>query len=203
MWHDANMTQQHNEDQHVVIHPQTLYFGTPIVLLSTLNPDGSTNLAPMSSAWALGTTITLGMNIGSRTALNLKDGSDLVVNLADQHLQRQIQTLGQFTGNSAGRAGYLHGTVPCHDKYAAAGLTPQPSELVKPDRVEECPIQIECHTLKIENDTDNHFLIIQAQALRVHAASSLLDESGRIDPELWKPLIYDFRQFHTLGPKLG
>lgn len=39
---------------HVTITPSILYFGTPVVLLSTENEDCSLNLAPMSSAWALG-----------------------------------------------------------------------------------------------------------------------------------------------------
>ncbi|MEQ4723643.1 hypothetical protein [Nonomuraea sp. B19D2] len=38
---------------HVTIELSILYFGTPVVLLSTENPDGTFNLAPMSSAWAL------------------------------------------------------------------------------------------------------------------------------------------------------
>ena len=48
-------------EQHVQIEPSILYFGTPVVLLSTLNEDGSPNLAPMSSAWALGYTVMLGL----------------------------------------------------------------------------------------------------------------------------------------------
>ena len=36
---------------HQTIEPAILYFGTPVVLISTLNEDGSPNLAPMSSAW--------------------------------------------------------------------------------------------------------------------------------------------------------
>lgn len=43
------------------IEPSILYFGTPVVLLSTENPDGSSNLAPISSAWALDRTVVLGL----------------------------------------------------------------------------------------------------------------------------------------------
>ena len=39
---------------HSVIEPGILYFGAPVVLVSTLNEDGSANLAPMSSAFWLG-----------------------------------------------------------------------------------------------------------------------------------------------------
>jgi flavin reductase (DIM6/NTAB) family NADH-FMN oxidoreductase RutF len=41
-------------DTHVTIEPAILYFGTPVVLISTQNEDGTANLAPMSSAWWLG-----------------------------------------------------------------------------------------------------------------------------------------------------
>jgi flavin reductase (DIM6/NTAB) family NADH-FMN oxidoreductase RutF len=36
------------------IEPSILYFGTPVVLISTRNEDGTTNVAPMSSAWFSG-----------------------------------------------------------------------------------------------------------------------------------------------------
>ncbi len=35
---------------HAVLDPAILYFGTPVTLISSLNPDGSPHLAPMSSA---------------------------------------------------------------------------------------------------------------------------------------------------------
>jgi hypothetical protein len=43
------------------IEPKILYFGTPVALISSLNEDGTTNLAPMSSFWALGWTLVLGV----------------------------------------------------------------------------------------------------------------------------------------------
>src|SRR6202042_1082484 len=39
---------------HIVSEPSILYFGTPVVLISSANEDGSANLAPMSSAFWLG-----------------------------------------------------------------------------------------------------------------------------------------------------
>src|SRR5271168_5638606 len=46
---------------HEVTQPAILYFGTPVVLISTVNEDGSFNLAPMSSAWWLGQHCVLGL----------------------------------------------------------------------------------------------------------------------------------------------
>ncbi len=47
---------QHTGDTHgtETIQPSILYYGTPVLMLSTLNENGSTNLSPLSSSWALG-----------------------------------------------------------------------------------------------------------------------------------------------------
>jgi flavin reductase (DIM6/NTAB) family NADH-FMN oxidoreductase RutF len=52
-------------------NPAILYFGTPAVLVSSLNPDGSANLAPMSSAWWLGWCCRLGFGARSATPQNI------------------------------------------------------------------------------------------------------------------------------------
>jgi len=44
-----------------IINPAIFYWGTPVVLISTENLDGSFNLAPMSSAWWLGNRCMLGL----------------------------------------------------------------------------------------------------------------------------------------------
>ena len=48
----------------IPIEPSILYFGTPVVLISTLNEDDSVNVAPMSSAWWLGWNCMLGLETG-------------------------------------------------------------------------------------------------------------------------------------------
>ena len=53
------------------IEPKILYFGTPVALLSSRNEDGSTDLAPISSFWALGWTLILGLLTETKTADNV------------------------------------------------------------------------------------------------------------------------------------
>jgi flavin reductase (DIM6/NTAB) family NADH-FMN oxidoreductase RutF len=47
---------------HTVIEPKILYFGSSVVLISTINEDGTPNLAPMSSAWWLNQSCMLGLS---------------------------------------------------------------------------------------------------------------------------------------------
>lgn len=56
---------------HVTPGLKVLYFGTPVVLISSRNEDGSANLAPMSSAWWLGQCCMLGLGNQGQTRANL------------------------------------------------------------------------------------------------------------------------------------
>ena len=57
---------------HKTIEPTILYFGTPVALISSINPDSSANLAPMSSVWWLGWSAMLGLGtMGAAMAANL------------------------------------------------------------------------------------------------------------------------------------
>ena len=75
---------------HRTIDPTILYFGTPVALISTLNEDGSPNLAPMSSAWWLGWTCMLGLGQMSQTSANLVRTRECVINLPSASLVSQL-----------------------------------------------------------------------------------------------------------------
>jgi flavin reductase (DIM6/NTAB) family NADH-FMN oxidoreductase RutF len=56
---------------HIKSEPSILYFGTPVVLISTKNENGTDNLAPMSSIFWLGWRCTIGLAAASKTTQNL------------------------------------------------------------------------------------------------------------------------------------
>ena len=66
---------------HRTIDPAILYFGTPVVLVSSLNEDGTPNVAPMSSAWWLGQSCLLGFGARSKTPANILRTGECVLNL--------------------------------------------------------------------------------------------------------------------------
>jgi flavin reductase (DIM6/NTAB) family NADH-FMN oxidoreductase RutF len=63
---------QYRTPDNLVIRPSILYFGTPIVLITTCNPDGSANITPMSSAWALADRVVIGLTGGGQGLANLQ-----------------------------------------------------------------------------------------------------------------------------------
>ncbi|MET9764591.1 flavin reductase family protein [Streptomyces sp. NPDC006372] len=191
-------------DTHRVIRPSVLYFGTPVVLLTTENADGTHNLAPISSVWALGQHIVLGLGSESQTARNLAERPELVVNVASPELWEQVERLAPLTGASPvpeAKRGLYRSE---RDKFAAAGLTPAASDLVAPPRVAECALQLEARVSALTPGGGGLFFSVECEVLRVHAAERVVvPGTHHIDPAVWSPLIYNFRHYHGLAPELG
>jgi flavin reductase (DIM6/NTAB) family NADH-FMN oxidoreductase RutF len=189
---------------HKTIEPTILYFGTPVALISTLNPDGSANLAPMSSAWWLGWTCMLGLGQMGQTSDNLIRTRECVINLPSQDQVTQVDRLALTTGKDPvperkRQWGYRHEA----DKFGIAGFTAEPSESVAPPRVRECPVQMEgvVHDYRSfgKNVSANVF---EVHISRLHVDEALLVGDGprpHIDPVRWRPLIMSFCRFFGLG----
>ncbi|MEU3447303.1 flavin reductase family protein [Streptomyces thermolilacinus] len=191
-------------DDHLTITPSILYFGTPVALVTTENPDGTFNLAPISSAWALGQVVVLGLSRYGRTGTNLAARPELVLSLPEPGQWAAVERLGRLTGRPSGA---VPGGRPVRyepDKFSAGGFRELPSHAVRPPRVAECPIQLEARAARVAPDSAGEFLIVEARVLKVHADARLVvPGTQHIDPAAWSPLIYNFRHYFGLGPELG
>jgi flavin reductase (DIM6/NTAB) family NADH-FMN oxidoreductase RutF len=190
---------------HVRIEPSILYFGTPVVLLTTLNPDGTANLAPMSSAWALGYTVVLGLGRSGQTLANLARTGECVINLPSAELWSNVERLAPLTGMHPVPEAKAEQFSYEPRKFEAAGLTAQDSEVVTPPRVAECPLQLEAEVVGITPiGADATAASVEARVVAVHAMPALVIEgTQRIDAERWSPLLYVFRHYFGTGGELG
>ncbi|MFC9973047.1 flavin reductase family protein [Spirillospora sp. NPDC127200] len=188
---------------HVVPDLKVLYFGTPVVLIGSRNPDGTANLAPMSSAWWLGQYCMLGLGNSAQTTANLLRERECVLNLAPSSMVGAVDRLAMTTGRAAvpehkAAQGYRYEP----DKFAAAGLTEQKAELVAAPRVAECPIQLECrlvahHPFEGPSVSATAF---QVEVLRAHVEEELvIPGTHHVDPLGWDPLIMKFCEFFGEG----
>lgn len=194
---------------HVRSEPPILYFGTPVVLISTTNEDGSYNLAPMSSAFWLGWRCVLGLAASSKTTQNLKRTGECVLNLASVDNVAAVNRLARTTGsNPVPDAKRLRGYRFEGAKFQIAGLTPIPSETVSAPRVAEVPVQLEAKVQHIHGLAEadpavrGRINVIEVRIVRVHIEESILKEgnSDRIDPDKWRPLIMSFQEYYGLAP---
>ena len=194
---------------HDVIDPAILYFGTPVVLLSTVSTAGAVNLMPMSSAFWLGHTGVLGMGTKSQTYRNLADTGECVLNLSSAGLVAQVNSLALTTGRDPvpprkAAAGYRYEP----DKFGRAGLTPVPADTVQPPRVAECPVNLEArvtriHELEKDEATPGPVAVeVAVSRVHVHPDIRLAGTENRIDPDTWRPLIMSFQHYYGLGGRL-
>src|SRR5215467_3969210 len=92
---------------HKIVHPAILYFGTPVVLISTVNEDGTHNLAPISSIFWLGWRCMIGISAFSKTTENLIRTGECVLNLASVNEVGAVNRLAKLTGSNPVPAGKL------------------------------------------------------------------------------------------------
>jgi flavin reductase (DIM6/NTAB) family NADH-FMN oxidoreductase RutF len=195
---------------HLTIEPSILYFGTPVILISTVNADGTANLAPMSSAWWLGWNCMLGLGGKGHTAQNLLRERECVLNLPSSAMAGPVNRLARLTGSDPvpphkQAMGYRHEA----DKFGASGLSPAPSDHVRAPRVAECPVQLEAvlettHAFGHRPDKPTTAIAFEVRIVRAHIDEAIVlpNVENRIDPDRWKPLIMSFCEFYGLGERL-
>jgi flavin reductase (DIM6/NTAB) family NADH-FMN oxidoreductase RutF len=194
---------------HRTIEPTILYFGTPVAIISSMNEDGSANLAPMSSAWWLGWSCMLGLGQMGQTSANLLRTRECVINLPAADQVASVDRLAMTTGRNPVPDkkrdwGYRHEP----DKFGIAGFTAMASDVVAPPRVMECPVQME----GIVHDARPFGKNVSANMFEVHIVKLHVDESllvpgsdparPHIDPAKWRPLIMSFCRFFGVGDEL-
>jgi len=189
---------------HKTIEPTILYFGTPVALISTLNPDATANLAPMSSAWWLGWSCMLGLGKMGQTSDNLIRTRECVINLPSQEQVTQVDRLALTTGKDPvpekkREWGYRHEP----DKFGLAGFTAVKSLCVGPPRAAECPVQMEGVVHEFGPFGKNvHAYAFEVHIVKLHVDESLLvgnESRPHIDAERWRPLIMSFCRFFGLS----
>lgn len=195
---------------HVVSEPNILYFGTPVVLISTLNEDGTANLAPMSSAFWLGWRGMLGLASSSKTTQNLIRTGECVLNLPSSAQARYVDRIARTTGSNPVPASKLaRGYVFEPDKFGTAGFTEAAADTVAAPRALECPVHLEavvaaCHGIADDSPQAlGRTCVFEVRIQRVHVHPDLLmdGDPDRIDPDKWSPLIMSFQKFYGLAPR--
>lgn len=163
------------------LHPREAYrllvsivVPRPIAWVSTLGADGSHNLAPFSFFNVVGgTPPTVMVSIGQRagrpkdTLRNVHETGEFVVHIANEELAARLNlTSGEWPYDA--------------DEFDIAGLTRVPSTDVRPPRVLEAPVALECRSTQIVPVADTHYTMVLGQVLRYHVREGLLGANGLV-----------------------
>ncbi|MBX9944325.1 MAG: flavin reductase family protein [Reyranella sp.] len=161
----------------------------PIGWISTLDGQGRVNLAPYSFYNAVSasppmvyfsTTGTYGDNPTKHSRRNAEETGEFVVNMVSAVLAEQMNVTTTMVDYGV-------------DEMKLAGLTPAPSRYVKPPRVAESPIALECRYWKtIEMPVEAGREIHRATVVFGHVVGIHIDDGiitdGRIDTLAFKPV---------------
>jgi flavin reductase (DIM6/NTAB) family NADH-FMN oxidoreductase RutF len=155
----------------------------PIALVSTVNAAGAPNLAPFSFFCGVGAdppTLLFCPALRAGGAVEPASRKDTLHN---------VEATGEFVVNviseaMATAANLTAAEVPPEvDEFALAGLTPLPSEAVRPPRVAESPAQMECKLLQViyTSNRPSGGVIVLGEIVRFHVRADLID-NFRVDP---------------------
>jgi len=166
---------------------KSLVVPRPIGWISSQDGKGRVNLAPYSffNAVASDPPMVMFSANGAHSEGGLKDSAknaeesgEFVCNLATFELREKM---------NASSASLPRNT----DEFQVAGLTPAPSTLVKPPRVAESPVHLECRWIKTvalpSNNPDEPNTVIFGQVIGIHIDDSLIKD-GMIDMAVLRPI---------------
>ena len=151
----------------------------PIALASTIDAKGNPNLSPFSffNVFSANPPILIFSparrvrgNTTKHTLDNVKETKEVVINAVNHEIVQQM---------SLASTEYPEGV----NEFIKAGFTMLSSENIKPFRVEESPIQLECKVINIvelgtEGGAGN---LIICELVKLHIKDEFLDQDGAID----------------------
>lgn len=151
----------------------------PICFATTIDTAGNINLSPFSFFNMFSTNPPLCIfsparrvrdNTTKHTLENILEVKECVINIVNYPMVQQM---------SLTSTDYAKGV----NEFEKAGFTMQPSQLVKPPRVAEAPVQMECIVKEVIHLGENPGAgnLILAEVKLIHVREDILDEEGKID----------------------
>lgn len=152
----------------------------PICFASTVDSDGNVNLSPYSffNVFSAKPPIMIFSparrvrdNTTKHTLENVLDTKEVVINIVSYAMVQQM---------SLSSTEYAKGV----NEFVKAGFTEKPSDIVKPPRVAEAPVQFECkvnEVIALGNEGGAGNLVI-CKVVKLHINEDILDVDGKIDP---------------------
>ena len=153
----------------------------PICFASTIDKNGVPNLAPFSFFNVFSSNPPVAIFSPARsgrtgqqkdTYNNVKSIPEVVINLVDYNMVEKM---------SLASSPY----EPEIDEFIKSGLTPIESETIKPFRVKESPVQMECEVFNVMElgETGGAGNLIMCKIKKIHIQKGILDENQMIDQQ--------------------
>ncbi len=151
----------------------------PICFASTVDIDGNRNIAPFSFFNVFSSNPPIAVFSPARsgrtgeqkdTLLNVLDVPEVVINIVNYDMVHQMSLASSPYGADI-------------DEFVKTGLTPIDSEMIRPARIAECPVQMECKVTEVKSlgEGGGAGNLIICEVLKIHIKDEVLDENQMID----------------------
>lgn len=153
----------------------------PICFASTIDISGNVNLSPFSFFNMFSTNPPMCVfspsrrvrdNTTKHTFENVLEVKECVINIVNYAMVQQMSLASTEYGKEV-------------NEFEKAGFTMLPSQMVKPPRVAEAPVQFECIITEVISLGDNPGAgnLVLAEIKVIHIDENILDKDGKIDQE--------------------
>jgi flavin reductase (DIM6/NTAB) family NADH-FMN oxidoreductase RutF len=151
----------------------------PICFASTISKDGKPNLAPFSFFNLFSSNPPIAIfspaysgrtGAPKDTLLNVLEVPECVINVVNYNIVQQT---------SLASSPFSKGI----NEFEKAGLTPIPSDLIKPFRVKESPVQLECKVIEVKElgKAGGAGNLVICEIVKIHIDDSVLNDAKQID----------------------
>lgn len=168
------------KDAYLLIAPR------PIVLITTVDRKGRINAAPMSWVTPVESDppiVAFSTSFESDTYRNICETEEFVLNLVPEKIKKQMYICSK---------NFPRGV----NELEKACLTWEPSEKVKPPRIIECPVSLEC---KLDWTHEGpEYVVVGGKVVAVHAQKEAI-KAGRLNVEFVKPLLHVSEKNFVIG----
>ena len=171
--------------------PGNMLYPLPAVMVSCADKEGHKNI--LTIAWT-GTICTdpamvyISVRSSRHSYEMIKETGEFYINLTTEALAYCTDYCGVKSGRDV-------------DKFERLHLTPEMGILKYAPMIQESPVCIACELVRIE-ELGSHDMFI-ANVKGVYADEAYMDENGRFDLSLAKPIVYSHGQYYTAGRRIG
>ncbi|MES2681059.1 MAG: flavin reductase family protein [Bacteroidota bacterium] len=151
----------------------------PICFASTVDKNGDPNLAPFSFFNIFSSNPPIAVfspaysgrtGAAKDTLHNVREVPECVINVVNYAMVQQT---------SLASSPFAKGV----NEFVKAGFTPLPSDLVKPARVKESPVQLECRVIEVKElgKSGGAGNLVICEIIKIHISEAILNEANYID----------------------
>lgn len=162
----------------------------PLVVGGTMDHADTLAVAWINVIASTPPSVAMGLRESRNTLALVRETGTFTVNTPSSSMAAQVDFCGTTNGAKV-------------DKFAAAGLTLEPSALIETPMIAECPYNLECRVT--QEVYVGSYVVVIGEIVEAHADPSILGDDGVVDVAKLDPLCYipGSREYRRIGEKVA